>query len=50
MISSTMFYGRERIERALPYELGAPTAHARPATGLSCIIDMPVAHVDPGES
>lgn len=35
-------YGRELIERALPYSLDARTAFEHDATGLRCTIDMPL--------
>ena len=35
-------YGRELIERALPYALGATTAYERRAGGARCTIDLPL--------
>ena len=35
-------YGRELIERALPYALGARTSYELGATELRCIIDLPL--------
>jgi two-component system CheB/CheR fusion protein len=35
-------YGRELIERALPYSLGAQTCFSLEAEGLHCIIDLPL--------
>lgn len=39
---ATVGYGRELIERALPYALGARTSYALDATGVRCTIDMPL--------
>ena len=39
-------YGRELIERALPYALGAGTSYAIDGTGVRCTIDLP-ARPDP---
>ena len=35
-------YGRELIERALPYALGATTTHEITADGVRCTIDLPL--------
>ena len=35
-------YGRELIERALPYQLGARTSYAFEADGVHCTIVLPV--------
>src|SRR5262249_34576317 len=35
-------YGRELIERALPYALGATTTYELSAEGARCMIDMPL--------
>jgi PAS domain S-box-containing protein len=35
-------YGRELIERALPYQLGAETAYELGADGVRCTIEMPI--------
>ena len=37
-------YGRELIERALPYNLGAATRFDLTDTGLHCGIDLPIRH------
>ena len=36
-------YGRELIERALPYQLGAETTYELGADGARCTIKMPIA-------
>jgi two-component sensor histidine kinase len=36
-------YGRELIERALPYQLGARTQYRLEADGVRCSIELPVA-------
>ena len=36
-------YGRELIERALPYQLGARTSYGFAADGVHCSIEVPVA-------
>jgi two-component sensor histidine kinase len=35
-------YGRELIERALPYQLGARTSYAFETDGVHCTIEVPV--------
>jgi two-component sensor histidine kinase len=35
-------YGRELIERALPYALGARTAYELSRDGVRCTIDLPL--------
>jgi two-component sensor histidine kinase len=35
-------YGRELIERALPYQLGARTLYELGPTGVHCVIDVPI--------
>ena len=35
-------YGRELIERALPYQLGAETTYELGADGVRCTIEMPI--------
>ncbi|MCT8266297.1 PAS domain-containing protein [Afifella sp. JA880] len=41
-------YGRELIEKALPYSLGAKTSFDLTETGLHCCIDLPVSKQQPG--
>jgi two-component system CheB/CheR fusion protein len=41
-------YGRELIERALPYSLGAHSSFSLEAEGLRCIIDLPLDEQDAG--
>lgn len=40
---STGGYGRELIERALPYQLAAKTSYMFTADGLRCVIAVPIA-------
>jgi two-component system CheB/CheR fusion protein len=35
-------YGRELIERALPYQLGAKTSYSLETDGIHCIIEIDV--------
>ncbi len=43
MRTATGGYGRELIERALPYQLGAKTSYAFTTDGLRCVIAVPIA-------
>jgi len=38
-------YGRELIEQALPYQLGASTSYAMGADGVHCTITVPIAGI-----
>ncbi|SFP60617.1 PAS domain S-box protein [Sphingomonas rubra] len=43
VVSQIRGYGRELIERALPYQLGAETSYAFGKDGLHCVLTVPIA-------
>jgi two-component sensor histidine kinase len=43
-------YGRELIERAVPYQLGAETDYKIRSEGVRCMIGVPLAAEQPGEA
>ena len=47
---ATTGYGRELIESALPYSLGARTSYELAGTSLLCTIDMPLKRREPKEA